>query len=307
MAVDITKEQLEELFPKAADGVIDAFMELEDWIASEGLLETPAIWCHFMAQIAHESGGLRLLEENLNYRADQLVKTFSKYYNDHSAKRDARNPEAIANVVYGGRMGNTAPGDGWAYRGRGLIQLTGKENYGSYGPLVDEDLIATPDKASDPAVAVKLAVMYFVKRGCLEKAKKNDLSGVTKLVNGGHNGLKDRADWLAKARKVWGEGPGVGIKQIVEKSKTIQSGISAVAVSAGGVVTKVVGEGGDPIETLKQTGETATQIQNSATPILKLFDFALANMWQGIAIVSLGAIGFMLYRHFKAYLQGRIT
>lgn len=209
MAIDITREQLETLFPRGAPEAIDAILTLEDWIASKGLLDTRKRWCHFVAQIAHESGGLTVFEENLNYRADRLCEVFPKCFPTLGrAEEVARQPEAIANIVYADKnrstaLGNTQPGDGWKYRGRGLIQITGRWNYAKYGELIGGDLIADPDRAVSPEISVKIAVEFFLDRKCLPKADADDVAGVTKLINGGTNGLEDRKAWLAKAKAIW--------------------------------------------------------------------------------------------------------
>ncbi len=147
----------------------------------------------FMAQMDHESGGFRASEENLNYSAEGLMKTFPKYYKSLAdAQKDARNPEAIANKVYGGRMGNTKAGDGYKFRGRGAIQLTGKDNYAAASKDLGIDLLGNPDLAADPAVAAKVATWYWKKNKLGDAARRGDVTAVTKKINGGTNGLADR-------------------------------------------------------------------------------------------------------------------
>lgn len=157
---------------------------------------------NFMGQNAHESGGFRTLNENLNYSAAGLQKTFGKYYsNPADAARDAKNPESIANRVYGGRMGNTDTGDGYKFRGRGFTQLTGKDNYAAAGKALGLDLVNNPDLAADPANAAKISAWYWKNR-VSSKGAGEDVAKATKLVNGGFIGLEDRqkkvADWQAK-------------------------------------------------------------------------------------------------------------
>ena len=151
---------------------------------------------HFLAQCAHESGNFKVLNENLNYSADGLLKIFPKYFKDKAtADLYARKPEKIANRVYASRMGNgdEASGEGFKFRGRGYIQLTGKQNYTAFGKAIGVDIAANPD-----LVATKyplLSAAWFFSKNCLGKCKDaSDASvlAVTKCVNGGTIGLPDR-------------------------------------------------------------------------------------------------------------------
>lgn len=147
----------------------------------------------FLAQADHESGGFRRYEENLNYSAQGLRSTFGKYYKtDAEAQADAGNPEAIANKVYGGRLGNKDPGDGYKFRGRGALQITGRANYAAAGKALGLDLENNPDLLSDPDVAAKAAAWYWKSRGISGAAQRGDVSAVTRKINGGLNGLADR-------------------------------------------------------------------------------------------------------------------
>lgn len=162
---------------------------------SESNISDPKEQAMFMAQMDHESGGFKTYEENLSYGAQGLRKTFGKYYKtDAEAQADARNPEAIANKVYGGRMGNTDPGDGYKFRGRGAIQLTGKDNYAAAGKDLGLDLVNNPELAKDPDNAGKIAAWYWKKNKLGEAAKSGDVTAVTKKINGGTNGLADRKE-----------------------------------------------------------------------------------------------------------------
>ncbi len=159
--------------------------------------KTPQQMGHFLGQVSHETGHFKYGSENLNYSAKQLLVTFSKYFNRESALRYANKPEDIANKVYANRLGNgnSASGDGWKYRGRGAIQLTGKTNYMQFAKFINDREIL-----SNPAIVEKLyywdvAIWFFDKRGIwehTEKVNKKNVIAVTKLVNGGLNGLKNR-------------------------------------------------------------------------------------------------------------------
>jgi putative chitinase len=159
-------------------------------------IDTPVKLSHFLAQCGHESAGFKAVNENLNYGAKGLLGIFKKYFpTEEKAKLYERKPEKIANLVYGNRMGNGAEtsGDGYRYRGRGYIQLTGKDNYKAFDAVVTENIIENPD-----LVATKyplLSAAWFFHKNCLGKctdASDAAVTAVTKCVNGGTIGLEDR-------------------------------------------------------------------------------------------------------------------
>lgn len=156
--------------------------------------DTPQEIASFLSQTAHESGDFNTLEENLNYSAEGLLKTWPKRFDPKTAAESAKNPSAIANIVYANRLGNgdTASGDGYRYRGRGLIQITGKSAYNSFMSYCGVDVIAKPDLVSqDKSLALSSAV-YFWETNIRGKVNMSDIVAVTKRVNGGNNGLSDR-------------------------------------------------------------------------------------------------------------------
>jgi len=154
----------------------------------------------FIGQTMHESGGYRHLVENLNYSATALMRTWPSRFPDMDiAERYERNPEKIANKVYGGRMGNTEEGDGAKYIGRGLIQLTGKENYKNCSDAIGVDLLNNPDLLAEPQYAALSAGWFWNKRNLNASSDLMDIVGMTKKINGGVIGLEDRK---AKINKV---------------------------------------------------------------------------------------------------------
>jgi putative chitinase len=161
-------------------------------------LNTPLRLAHFLAQAGHESGGFKLVNENLNYGAKGLLGIFKKYFpTPEKAALYERKPEKIANLVYGGRMGNgpEASGEGWKYRGRGYIQLTGKDNYRAFDTMVTESIIDNPDLVATKYPLLS-AAWFFHKNGLHKIADKGAtdavITEVTKRVNGGTIGLPDR-------------------------------------------------------------------------------------------------------------------
>lgn len=157
---------------------------------------------HFMAQIEHESG-LKPISENLNYSSKRLVEVFGKYFTGLNPVYYANNPKQIANRVYANRMGNgnEASGEGWKYRGRGFIQITGKENYFRLHIDTDLDCVKNPDLLLEEANAMLSACWFWKLKGLNKLADKNDVLSITKKINGGTNGLSDRKLKLEKWKK----------------------------------------------------------------------------------------------------------
>jgi putative chitinase len=161
----------------------------------------------FIGQCMHESGGFKLLQENLNYSARGLMATWpSRFPNEEVANQYARNPEKIANKVYGGRMGNDveASGEGWKYRGRGIKQLTGKENYQRCSEALGVDLVENPDLLLEPKYAALSAGWFWNKHNLNDLADKGDIETMTKRINGGLLGLDARKAAIQKAESVLG-------------------------------------------------------------------------------------------------------
>lgn len=164
----------------------------------------------FLAQVGHESSQLNTIEENLNYSAQGLRKIFPKYFpTQKEALAFARNPERIANRVYADRLGNgnEESGDGWTFRGRGLIQITGRDNYASMSSLMGKDLTIWPDALLLPLDACRSAALWWKANGLNALADKLSGSGerktfeaITKRVNGGLNGIDDRWEIYQKAK-----------------------------------------------------------------------------------------------------------
>jgi putative chitinase len=156
-------------------------------------INTPKRQACFIGQCMHESGGFKHLKENLNYSAKALMNTWPSRFPDADiAEKYARQPEMIANKVYGGRMGNTEDGDGAKYIGRGLIQLTGKDNYMAFGEAIGEDLVANPQLVEQPRYAALSAGWFWNKRGLNALADAMDIETLTKRINGGNIGIDDR-------------------------------------------------------------------------------------------------------------------
>jgi putative chitinase len=203
---DFTKQQLKEMIPKNpyADQWFEAIYE----ILPEYEITTPQRVAAFLAQCAHESGGFVFLKENLNYKAPSLRKVFPKYFPDDStAAAYANKPEKIANRVYANRMGNgdEASGDGWRYCGRGLIQLTGKDNYTFFAASLDIPVEEAAEYLQTFEGAVQSACFFWEQNNLNQWADKGDILTLTKRINGGTIGLEDRIKHYEHALHIFGE------------------------------------------------------------------------------------------------------
>ena len=198
---------LQQLKQMVKNPHIDHWHEALDQLLDDYDINTPLRVAHFVAQCAHESGNFVFIKENLNYRAESLTKTWPRLFPTMEiARQYEKQPERIANRAYGNRMGNgdEASGDGWRYCGRGLIQLTGKDNYtffaGSLGISVEDaaDYLATFEGAAQSAC------WYWEQNNLNRFADANDAKGLTRAINGGYLGLEDRIKHTQHALHVLG-------------------------------------------------------------------------------------------------------
>jgi len=193
----ITSDQFHTLFPNNPEP--DVWASAMESVFPQYQIDTPQRVAAFLAQCGHESGGWTVFEENLNYSAMGLVTTFPKYFSNIAiATPYARNPEMIANKIYANRMGNgdSASGDGYLYRGRGPIQITGKANYIKFAQDMFEDwenLSEHPDWVTEDKDFALMSAIWFWNTNKLNvQADAGDIKLMTKKINGGYNGLDDR-------------------------------------------------------------------------------------------------------------------
>ncbi len=193
----LTAQQFQQLFPRAQDpqGWVDSMNNVFPTYE----INTPQRIAAFLAQCGHESGGWTVFEENLNYSAKGLMGIFKKYFPDEAtAMAYQRQPQKIANRVYANRMGNgpESSNDGWTYRGRGPIQLTGKDNYRAFAKEMFEDwenLFNNPDWVNaDREFALMSAIWFWNKNKLNREADAGDIKTMTRKINGGFIGLEDR-------------------------------------------------------------------------------------------------------------------
>jgi len=202
---DFKKEQLKEMIPK--NPYVDQWFHAISEILPEYDINTPQRVAAFLAQCAHESGGFIFLKENLNYKAASLRKVFPKYFPDDAiAATYANKPQMIANRVYANRMGNgdEASGDGWKYCGRGLIQLTGKDNYTFFAASIDVSIEEATEYLETFEGAVQSACFFWDQNNLNQWADKGDILTLTKRINGGTIGLDDRIKHYNHALHIFG-------------------------------------------------------------------------------------------------------
>jgi putative chitinase len=209
-AVSLTPETFKKFAPSAKAEFVSVIGTSGNEVLSRfGINANSRRFCHFMAQVAHESAGFKAVEENLNYSAANMTRVFG--IPAAEAQRLVGHKEAFAERVYGlgnpkkARMlGNTQPGDGYRYRGRGFIQLTGRSNYRDIGNRIEFDLENNPDLAAEPLNALKCAAAFWDRSKLNDLADQNNIEVITKRINGGHNGLDDRKNKFTTAQRIWG-------------------------------------------------------------------------------------------------------
>lgn len=211
----ITQFQIRQAVPEVDEGRLNEFVASFDMWAIHFGIDSPKRIAHYLAQVMTESGALRYTVENLNYSKEGLLATFPKYFNAFNVSAYARNPQKIANRVYANRMGNGSEGsgDGYRYRGRGYIQLTGRDQYVAFGrsDCCTEDVVQYPDKVSTYYLNQVSAMWFWLRNGLNDIADKDDgtngdeiVRQITRKVNGGTNGLSQRKTYYRKFKQVFG-------------------------------------------------------------------------------------------------------
>lgn len=190
--------ELPRLVPEEYRAALADAMELYE-------ITTPKRVTAFIAQIAHESARFTRMVESLNYSPQRLLQVFPKYFLPAEAIQFAHDERRIANRVYGGRMGNgtEATGDGFRFRGRGFIMLTGRNSYRNAGKHLGEPLEDEPERAAQPNIAALIAADYWATRGCNDLADADKYETITRTINGGLNGHEDRLRLMAEINNEW--------------------------------------------------------------------------------------------------------
>ena len=202
---DFTQDKLAQIIPNAAYGVDVWYKELNELLPVFEISTIGRV-AAFVAQTAHESGGYRALTENLNYAGEKLASIWPKHFGDVDVSQYNRNPEKIANRAYRNRMGNgdEDSGDGWKFRGRGLIQLTGRDNYTRFADYAGISVDEAAEYLETPRGAVHSACWFWYSNDLNTYADAGDFVGMTKRINGGTIGLDDRIKHYNEACHIFG-------------------------------------------------------------------------------------------------------
>lgn len=246
--MNITEADLRKFTPKANKEYVTALLDGMDELREAGILESPFRLCHFMAQVAHETGGFTIIRESLHYTSTKRIREVwpARFRNksDAELKPLVKNGIALGDAVYMGRMGNALPGDGYAYRGGGFLQTTGRSAVERYAKCLN--VTPSPTLLDDVSMTLRFACLEWKESNCCEYADENDLTKVSKAINVGSAtsnvkpvGIADRQAWFAKAWAVWGE-KGKADKPVI--SDDVKAATRDVLIKAGG--TGAVGGGG---------------------------------------------------------------
>jgi putative chitinase len=212
MTISVTLEQLARLAPGMQACYRDTFRDGQAVLDRWGISASPQRVAHFLAQVLHESQALTVEYEDLDYSAARLAKVWPSRFKPTGPLNPAQyahSPRKLANLVYGKRMGNAGPDDGFVYRGRGLLQLTGKDSYARATRALQgsvpgsPDFVAHPDAALDPRWCLHVAAATWVAKGCNELADQDDLGQLTRRINGADHGLAERDAWCRSAGAIW--------------------------------------------------------------------------------------------------------
>lgn len=254
--MQVTLADLRKFAPRGNPKILSGILPALNQLLPHYKIDTPLRVCHFLAQAAHETDGFRTLQEYANGDA-------------YEGRKD---------------LGNTEPGDGRRYKGRGIFQLTGRANYARYG------LTATPTKAAEPKTSVFIACEYWNERKLSRYADRNDLPSITKRINGGYNGLADRRAYFRKAWDIWGTGDFTG--KTVAQTNTVRAGVVAgsASVATGGLTLA------DALWTSREVIDTTGALaEHSGFPFVTVF----------LALVATCAIGYIIYdRWWKSRYEG---
>lgn len=201
----VTLEQLSSFFEDTDDTVLQSYLDPINLVTDKYEINTTKRLAMFLAQVGFESSGLKVVHENLNYRAERISQVFPKYFHGVNTADYAHNPEALANRVYADRMGNgdEDSGDGWKFHGRGPIQITGKSNYQNFANKIGKSLDETVDYIETPEGGMMAAGWFWGDHDLNDLADAGNVAAVTRKINGGDHGLADRTSLYKEALTIF--------------------------------------------------------------------------------------------------------
>lgn len=309
-------DALSRLWPRAPRAAVAAIAAVADEVFTRYEIDSPLRQAHFMAQISHECGAGTIVRENMNYSADRLMQIFG--VGKHSAKvtqgeaiKLAHHPELIAERVYGlgnpgkaKELGNTQPGDGFRFRGNGMLQLTGRGSHKAISAKIGFDLEGNPEQLEDPAKSFRVAAAEFRALNCLPAADADDVALVTRRVNGGRNGLSERTVWLRKWKAALDgvdeppkrprAAPAVDAKPLMQ-SKIAQGSAAGLGMAGLEAGRQVVQTASEVSSAARDTADNAGAVATVAEPLLKSSTLPWALLAIGIVI----ALGYVLWKRYR--------
>lgn len=323
------EDAINKLWSKSPQRVRQAVIAVHEEVFKQYDINNPLVIAHLMAQISHECGGGTIIRENMNYRAPRIMEIFgvgkhSAKVTEEEARQLAGQPQALAERVYGlgnpkkaRELGNTRPGDGYRYRGGGMLQLTGGSNYRKRGDAIGYSLYENPEQLENPTISFKVAVAEFAGLGCIQRAQKDDIVGVTIRVNGGRNGLSDRTVWLRKWKECLDQ---VEPPAYAPRAAELDTPPSLLGTRTGqiGAVTTAAGtisafsQVGQSLSTVTDNVQTVTENGKQVIATVKVVNGFLGlapQTWvqigigAGIAVV-VGTIAILVYRWLKIRDRG---
>ena len=243
--IKLTSDHLALLFPRATPALLEAVAAGAPTVLGRfGLDADGGRLTYFLAQVGHESGGLTVGTENLNYSAQRMTEVWPRRFPTVAeAAPFAKNAEKLGNFVYGGRMGNGPPesGDGFRYRGRGLIQITGRDGYAEVGKRAGLPLVDDPDLVAHPENALLCAAAFWKWKQLNAVCDAGDFTRCTVVINGGTTGIAERRQWLDKVRRVLAEPPAVVVQPPADLVIRVQKALLRAGFAGIGAADGFVG------------------------------------------------------------------
>ena len=325
--ISVTKTDLLKFCPNGNEDWIETFVRMAPALMKRYGINTRLRWVHFAAQWGHETDGLtiRNMRENMNYRAERILEVFGSGNSSAAVSRKEalslqHNPEALAERVYGGGtkvgrgMGNSAPGDGAKFIGRGLLQNTGRETYAYLAQELDADLLENPALLETPQIGIPAGFAEWAKLGCNEVADTDNIVAVSKRVNGGTNGLPNRKIWLARAKAIWPDVKEQADDEAREnanlsdlstmgsrKASLVGNGLTAAKVTLGVSALSAVSEVA-PATNLKTEIDAINQIVGAANGLavfVKAHSLVGLAFFSCLVLVGLWALGKYLVEDYR--------
>lgn len=312
----VSEAVMAQMWPRATPRVRKAVAACSEQVFAKYQLTTPLRVVHFMAQISHECGGGTIIRENMNYSAERLMKVFG--VGVHSARVTASEAQALANHptqiaerVYGlgnpkkaKELENTRPGDGWRYRGNGMLQLTGRKSHRAVSEKIGFDLEANPEMLEDPATSFEVAAAEFKALNCIPAADADNVGLVTRRVNGGSNGLAERKVWLRRWRAVI---DGIDeTAQLPRGAETQRKSASKSTIIQGGTIATVATTAVAVKEAANAVADSAGSVSDAAdkaSPLVQPFAAAyhavVARPTLVVAIIAVVACVFVVWQRYR--------